>query len=205
MDEKIEHSEASCIKALRSYFQNGYTYRIDRAFIFNHDWECDFFCMNRDGYSFEFEIKISRSDFHADKKKYKHAIFRDGFVMKQRQRYNKETRGWDSYEEKVERIFIPNRFYYVVPDGLVKKEEVPSYAGLIYVTSTNTICIVKRAPFIHKRKMDFRKVLCDKFYNRFLLERRERSFQKYEVDALQEKINAFKEKFPNEYSTLYSW
>lgn len=198
-----KHTEETCIKALRQYFQNGYNYQIDRAFIFNYDWESDFFCMNREGYAFEFEIKISRSDFRADAKKYKHKFFRGEkhTTWKQEKVDNK----WVTIEVPVEKKFLPNRFYYVVPEGLVKEEEVPKYAGLIWVDEFHRMYIVKRAPFIHKNKLEFRKVLCDKFYNRFLNERRERAFSKYDMEQLQRKIDAFKEKFPAEFATLYLW
>ena len=88
----------------------------------------------------EFEIKISRSDFKADfKKKRKH----------------------DQLENpaKYRRECIPNKFYYVCPEGLIKPEEVPEYAGLIYVVPTKylgrddfTITYAKQAKYIHKEK-----------------------------------------------------
>ena len=59
---------------------------------------------------------------------------------------------------------MPHRFYYACPEGLVKLEEVPPYAGLIYTSGATTCQIMKEAPFIHKRKMDMAQVLLDKFY-----------------------------------------
>ncbi len=57
----------------------------------------------------------------------------------------------------------PNRFYYAVPEPLIKADEVPVYAGLIYV-SGNNVRIIKEAPFLHKRKHDLYSILADKFY-----------------------------------------
>lgn len=132
-------------RALRSYFNNQYTYRLSNAYVFKYDWESDFFCINRTGYSFEVEIKVSRSDFKADFKKEKHRLF----------------------VEKPVNSLLPNKFYFAVPDGLVTIDEVPEYAGLITVKNGH-ILILKRAPFIHKNKYDFRRKLCDKFYNKYL-------------------------------------
>lgn len=65
---------------------------------------------------------------------------------------------------KLDEIKIPNKFYFAVPEGL--KVSVPDYAGLITV-SEHGYTIVKPAPFLHKRKVDYWKVLLDKFYYKF--------------------------------------
>lgn len=62
---------------------------------------------------------------------------------------------------------LPHRFYYAVPEGLIKKDEVPAYAGLLYVNTEKSMLptIVKEAPFIHKRPLvGIDSVLLDKFY-----------------------------------------
>lgn len=58
---------------------------------------------------------------------------------------------------------VPNRFFYAVPEGLITKEEVPAYAGLLYVTPKGVVQI-KAAPLLHSVKMDLTKILLDKFY-----------------------------------------
>jgi hypothetical protein len=65
----------------------------------------------------------------------------------------------------IESFHVPHRFNYVVPHGLIKVEEVPKYAGLIYVNKDNWATQVKAAPFLHKRKMDLDKILLKKYYN----------------------------------------
>jgi hypothetical protein len=62
------------------------------------------------------------------------------------------------------RFNCPNRFYYACPEGLIKKSELPPYAGLLYVRSGYDAYTEKEAPFIHKRKQDLKAVLLDKFY-----------------------------------------
>lgn len=59
---------------------------------------------------------------------------------------------------------IPHRFFYACPEGLIKPNEVPAYAGLIYVNADGSNQTVKQAPFIHKRPLDLSGILLDKFY-----------------------------------------
>lgn len=63
----------------------------------------------------------------------------------------------------LETVKTPNQFWYAVPRNLVKLEEVPDYAGLIYLGESATV--VRRAPYLHKRKMDLTRSLLIKFYN----------------------------------------
>ncbi len=154
---ELKHTEESIIKILRAHFNQGYKYRLGNAFIYASDWECDFFCINQEGYAFEFEIKISKADFQNDFQKYKHMLFKKP----------------DKYG-----LLLPNKFFYVVPEGLISADDIPKYAGLIYIVGGH-LKIVKRAPFIHKVKRDYRKVLCDKFYERYIQQRRDYAADKY--------------------------
>lgn len=82
-------------------------------------FECDVYGVTAAMHAVEFEIKVSRSDFLQDKEK---------------------TRGfWDQHKTKHDILSEnsekgPRRFYFVVPEGLLKPEdEIPSFAGLIEV------------------------------------------------------------------------
>lgn len=93
-------------------------------------WEYDVLSLNKSGNITEFEVKISRGDFLADKKK----------------------RKFKYYDAKIERL-MPNRFYYVCLTGMISTSEIPSYAGLIYYEpSTENLTMVKNAPLMHKLK-----------------------------------------------------
>jgi hypothetical protein len=74
----------------------------------NH--ECDVLTISRSGFATEYEIKRTRSDFFADFKKPKHIQMRRG------------NGGQLS------------RFYFVCPQDLISIDDIPKYAGLIYVT-----------------------------------------------------------------------
>lgn len=116
-------------------------------------FEADVFAINKTGYMTEYEIKISRGDFFADlkHKDYKHRNLRDINAVS----VYDEWKNGNKTGGTVEHINIPNRFYYACPVGLIKKEEVPEYAGLVYVDGEKIIEI-KPANLLHKTKADAR-------------------------------------------------
>ena len=48
-------------------------------------------------------------------------------------------------------VSIPN-FNYIVPKDLIKIEEVPEYAGLIYFSEDMSFEIIKKPRLLHKTK-----------------------------------------------------
>lgn len=88
-------------------------------------WEADLFSISKAGYMYEFEIKLSRSDYHRDFKKVsKHKMFESG-------------RGCTSNTKSGLKIKSPNYFTFVCPEGMISVDEVPQYAGLLYVCNTD--------------------------------------------------------------------
>jgi len=61
---------------------------------------------------------------------------------------------------------LPNRFWFATPEAMVKKEEVPKHAGLIYVTEEGEAYIAKRAPLLHNYIHDPKKSF-KKFYRAY--------------------------------------
>lgn len=100
-------------------------------------WEYDVLAITRSGMIEEYEVKISRSDFKADKKKGKIQLY-ENFGMESR--------------------CVPNYFAYVCPDGLISVEEVPSFAGLFYYKE-GTITCIKSGRKLHKVKHDIPRIL----------------------------------------------
>ncbi len=79
--------------------------------------ECDIITLTNANLIYEYEVKISRSDFKADfKKRFKHEKLSGKWIDK----------------IKSNTFNIPNYFYFACPKDLIKPEEVPEYAGLIY-------------------------------------------------------------------------
>ena len=133
---------------------NGARYHMENLYVYR--WESDFLYVTKAGYVYEIEIKVSHSDFVNDMKKVeKHQILEGKYVFKK----------WDKeYPQR------PNYFYYAVPEGLVTIEEVPEYAGLIYINEDFPyVHVIKNAPSIQPEKIDEEKLkLKEKFYYNYL-------------------------------------
>lgn len=132
--------------------------------FYYNGFESDILVFNWDRmYSFEYEIKVTKADFNKDKAKCK--------------------RDWYSYsrniiktkEEMLLKGELHNKFYYVAPKGLISKEELPDYAGLLEIDMDYTkargysrIDLVKHAKFLTKEKkeLDFVIQLLYKLDNR---------------------------------------
>ncbi len=97
-------------------------------------WEMDVFLLRPSGHVYEYEIKISKSDFKAD--------------------FNKNCGGKLKHDNISAGTGRCNRFYFVVPDSLIAIEDCPKHAGLIYFTDGKygRLNIVKAAPLLHKNK-----------------------------------------------------
>lgn len=97
--------------------------------------ECDVISISKADFIYEYEIKISKADFKADFKKLKHKL------MIERKAVN----------EKKNFYYIPNYFYFVVPENLISIDDIPEYAGLMYLINDKFVQI-KKAPLLHKTK-----------------------------------------------------
>ena len=125
--------------------------------IYLGNFECDILEITKSMYAYEYEVKISVSDFKADKKK-------KGKFDNPRTNY----------------------FYYIVPKDLISVDMLPDYAGLIYCETITSgyytkerghydieklyFSIIKNAPKIKKEKINdntFRYLL-QKVYYRFI-------------------------------------
>jgi len=105
-------------------------------------WEADVLIVNQDLSTIEYEIKCDRKDWSAEfiDKKDKHELLAKGEIC-------------------------ANKYCFICPEGMIKKEEVPKYAGLMYVTPAKKIRIIKRPPILNKGKID-PCTLIDKIYYR---------------------------------------
>jgi len=182
-----ELTEQSIQKRLNHFFAS-WKYNVDGLFVFS--WESDKLLWTKAGYIYEFEIKISRSDFKADFKHKieKHLILASALPDEKEQmpdlfgNYQQQRRkkyGDHLSDEDIRREFerlgdvkgkrMPNYFYYAVPEGLIQPEEVPPYAGLLWLTKEykygGGIIRKKEAPRLHSTKYkDGELDLGEKFY-----------------------------------------
>jgi len=95
-------------------------------YILNHEMDV---MSVRSGKLYEYEVKISRSDFLADKKKRKQKFNGTNGLMVDK---------WNA-----------NFFSYVCPTGLIKMNEIPDFAGLYYYA--DEMIWEQRKPKIHSQ------------------------------------------------------
>ena len=155
--KEIKWSEELIQQQLRYSFLSPNSVKYFTENLNVYDWESDVLKITKSGYAYEFEIKISRGDFKNDfkHKKKKHLLL----------------------ENKENKAKMPNYFYYVVPEDLITEDEVPEYAGLIYIYGTvlgsgrpyYSFSEIKKAPKLHAEKMNVEKLnLVDKFYYNYI-------------------------------------
>ena len=180
------------IQRVLNKFMASPKYKVDGLFVFR--WESDKLLWTKAGYIYEFEIKISRADYKNDfkHKADKHLLLSskmpkesgpvqedlfDHLLKHEQKRYPGITK--EQLHTYPENTKLPNFFYYAVPDGMLQPDEVPPYAGLIYITTEkypkyhrddpdkycHDIKIVRKAPQLHKTKYaDAELNLGEKFY-----------------------------------------
>jgi hypothetical protein len=167
--EEPAYSEELIQKVLRtavlSPSPSSVLYRTENLNVFA--WESDSLAITKSKYAYEFEIKISRADFKNDfkNKKMKHQLLEGTYEL-----FGDEFLG----DGKMGLNDRPNYFYYVVPENLIAVEEVPNYAGLVYVKPRYNrdgkiywydTEIIKSAPKLHNDKIDENHLkLMEKFY-----------------------------------------
>jgi len=112
-----------------------------------HWWECDMWGLLRSGYAIEYEIKLSMSDFYADRTKQKTMYSRQTGEMYTANKHAMLSR-------KDERC--PNRFAYVVPESLQDQVQaaLPEWAGLLIISDGRSANVKKVVPppLLHKNK-----------------------------------------------------
>lgn len=201
-----ELTEQSIQRRLNRFFAS-WKYNVDGLYVF--EWESDKLIWTKAGYIYEFEIKISRADFKNDfkHKVNKHIILKGPTAEEQLMPSFYESYEWNkhlyaSIEECKERLepndrhYIvnhrkPNFFYYAVPEGMIQPDEVPEYAGLVYVPEgSNSLRIVKKAPQLHRQKYkDAELNLGEKFYYNWQTDRRLRQEAQRDRNDVQKALN----------------
>ena len=180
--KKEQLTEQSIQQRLNHFFAS-YKYKADGLYVFS--WESDKLIWTKSGYIYEFEIKISRSDFKNDfkHKKEKHIVLASTIARDKakeiqmslfEQKEQESPNHWS--RESLERYYgdidtmakgkrMPNYFYYAVPDGMLEADEVPPYAGLIFIHEESGFTTVREAPRLHATKYtDGELNLGEKFY-----------------------------------------
>ncbi len=99
------------------------------------DWfECDLAIVTAAGFLHEYEIKLTKADLKADRKKFWPTRIRSRSDREnQRSKFDILETAEAATDGKKE-TGIPSAFSYILPEDIVTVEDIPEYAGLIYVT-----------------------------------------------------------------------
>jgi hypothetical protein len=147
-----------------------------------HWFECDVFEVTRAGFFREYEVKLSRSDFFADRAKVQHRWEESGgdpgcshtmtgtlaglaSVYTCRDCGMTQTRLCESKHDRLAKGDSrgPSRFWFVAPLGLLEIADVPPWAGLIEVLNRGLnrppgiryACDERvKAPVLHRAKVE---------------------------------------------------
>lgn len=145
-------------------------------------WECDIFRVLKSGYTHEYEIKLSKSDYMAD--------FKKQIVVAER--LNKPPiYKHDLLKRKCD--VGPNRFSFVFGSvALLNSVEVPDYAGILVHKEIHALTFsgereiyfalrsIRNAPLLHKKKVEDKVMeqVNKSLYHRFWSEREKLLFNR---------------------------
>jgi hypothetical protein len=202
-------NSADVYKCLKHFIRN-HEHQFQNTYV--HAWEADVFSVTKTRYSHEIEIKVSRADFFADFKKEKHQLF-SGFKSGWKVVRIGEGHELDRKDHRIKypcshisvrklnHMSCPNKLYFACPDGLIKADEIPEYAGLIYVGPAYLLqggcSVVKKAPYLHKDPFQ-KEILFSKYYWGYINQKREIADYKSDADRYRKKITEL-EKELNEF------
>jgi hypothetical protein len=155
--DRENFSEQTIQRVLYDHFKD-MNYKMSNVYMFGGKtatWECDFFFVAKNRQLWEIEIKVDRQDFDRDfqYKKKKHHLLREAYATG-------STGG----------VVLPNAFYFCAPEGIIKHEKLPEYAGLLEIHGENKdqVRYVGSNPRIHQEVRDVTDLLLTKFYNKTL-------------------------------------
>jgi hypothetical protein len=150
-------------KALRWHFSDAWMH-LQNSCVFG--WEADFLCWVDKKYWCEVEVKVSRADFKRDftHKPEKHRCLNlssDSACMNVLSAGG-EYEAWNTFKGTlvakgkatfIKNQLIPNRFYFACPEGLIQPNEVPKYAGLIWILPDGKTRLVRRPKTLHRYEL----------------------------------------------------
>ena len=102
-------------------------------------------------YIYEYELKVSRSDFLKESKNFEKNLDRRKFMKHKFMKTVFESRKIKTRSKKTYKV--ANKYYFVCPKDLIKAEELLPYQGLIYYDGVD-FEVIKEAPYLHKDKID---------------------------------------------------
>jgi hypothetical protein len=122
--------------------------------IYAYAFESDLLILRKSGTVVEYEIKLPVQDFKAGLKK-------QTVLNKHNKKVPYNYHRMPGYDKYTRHEYLlsgqgANMFYYVMPEEVAKKVDIPDWAGLIHVrprwSDRCVVNVIKKAPFLHKNK-----------------------------------------------------
>ena len=126
--------------------------QIAAANIYAWAFESDLLILRKSGYAVEYEIKLSVGDWNAGLKK---QVYLHGSDKTRTVKYTHKLQTSTTRHEYLTQGYGANMFYYVAPEEVLEKVEIPEWAGVIVARENRSanFCITairKNARFLHK-------------------------------------------------------
>ncbi len=131
-----------------------YDLMIPNCYI-THDNECDLLAVRKSGLVDEFEIKRSRSDFLADRKKRVNNGGKCAFGSWHDRNNDDCTWTTNKLEWLASGDSPINYFWYVTAERIIELDDLPEFAGWIEVLNDGRLRVKKSPDKLSKTKMDF--------------------------------------------------
>ncbi len=146
-------------------------------------WEMDIAMILKDKSLNEYEIKISRSDFAKDAK-----------LKGDKHRFYSSVRSSRANQLKYIGA-VPQKFYYVCPADMIKTNEVPEWAGLIYYypCADNKFLSIKQVRRLHTQPIQDNAIIKMQTSMCFRLGKNLRDIAKLKKDLNEMKLNFSKD------------
>lgn len=149
----LSEHKIQCLFGTTAFYQKRYDLIVPSCF-YKGDVEADLYAIRKSGLVDEIEIKLTKADFKNDAKKTVR------FSDKIPDGINGEYNGYNSYDlkkyEALEKGKLTNYFWYLVPEGLLTVDDIPSWAGLMIIQQIRghyRIKEVRSAKRLHKNKI----------------------------------------------------
>ena len=129
MKKALKMTSQRAKKAVKKYVSVRFPKLLIENVYFFDQWESDLLEVTKLNHFIEYELKVSRSDYLADAdKKMKFWTLENG-------------------------LYCPNQFYYICPEGVIQKDDLPNFAGLIWIDERNFCRVIQSAPIIHENRV----------------------------------------------------
>lgn len=150
---KDKHDLFKAISAKRSHY------------ISHREGAGDEICRYNYGKLFGYETAVSDHHWRGERRngKYGYWVNDTDWVYMRKEQQIVHARATHIQFHKTAEKKCPNQLYFACPTDLIKLEEIPPYAGLMYCGEE--IKVIRRAPYLHKEKQDMTRALLNKFYN----------------------------------------